>query len=296
MVTGSHNPPDYNGFKMMLGKAPFYGDADPGARRDGGRGRRYAVGHGQRRATARCLDAYVDRAARRTTRRRAQLKVGLGRRQRRGRARRMAQAGRRLPGEHILLNDDDRRHLPEPPSRPDRAGEPRADLQREVGARRLRSRHRLRRRRRPHRRGRRQGPHPLGRPAAGAAGARRAAARASRAPPSSPTSRRARCCSTRSRALGGKPLMWKTGHSLIKAKMAETGAPLAGEMSGHIFFADSYYGFDDALYAAVRLLGIVGRRPRASGRAARRAAAGDQHAGAALPLRRGRASSSWSRR
>lgn len=54
--------------------------------------------------------------------------------------------------------------------------------------------------------------------------------------------------------LGGQPLMWNTGHSLIKAKMAETGAPLAGEMSGHVFFADRYYGFDDALYAALRLI------------------------------------------
>ena len=59
--------------------------------------------------------------------------------------------------------------------------------------------------------------------------------------------------------MGGSPLMWRTGHSLIKTKMAETGAPLAGEMSGHIFFADKYYGYDDALYAAVRLLGIVAR-------------------------------------
>lgn len=54
--------------------------------------------------------------------------------------------------------------------------------------------------------------------------------------------------------LGGKALMWKTGHSHIKAKMAELKAPLAGEMSGHIFFADRYFGYDDALYAAVRLL------------------------------------------
>ena len=54
--------------------------------------------------------------------------------------------------------------------------------------------------------------------------------------------------------LGGKPLMWKTGHSLIKSKMKETGSPLAGEMSGHIFFKNDYYGFDDALYAAVRLI------------------------------------------
>lgn len=56
---------------------------------------------------------------------------------------------------------------------------------------------------------------------------------------------------------GGKPLMWKTGHSNIKSKMQETGAVLAGEMSGHMFFADTYYGFDDAIYAAVRLLGAL---------------------------------------
>lgn len=54
--------------------------------------------------------------------------------------------------------------------------------------------------------------------------------------------------------LGGKPLMWKTGHSLIKMKMKETESPLAGEMSGHIFFAHEFYGFDDAHYAAVRLI------------------------------------------
>ncbi len=59
--------------------------------------------------------------------------------------------------------------------------------------------------------------------------------------------------------LGGVPMMWKTGHSLIKSKMAETGSPLAGEMSGHLFFADKYYGFDDALYAAMRLLGLLSR-------------------------------------
>ena len=59
--------------------------------------------------------------------------------------------------------------------------------------------------------------------------------------------------------LGGKPLMWKTGHSLIKSKMKETHAPLAGEMSGHIFFADTYYGYDDALYGAVRLIAASAR-------------------------------------
>ena len=59
--------------------------------------------------------------------------------------------------------------------------------------------------------------------------------------------------------LGGEPLMWKTGHSLIKSKMKETKAPLAGEMSGHVFFADTYYGYDDALYAGVRLIAAAAR-------------------------------------
>ena len=61
--------------------------------------------------------------------------------------------------------------------------------------------------------------------------------------------------------MGGRPVMAATGHSLIKAKLAETRAPLAGEMSGHIFFADGYYGFDDAVYVAVRLLGVLSRSP-----------------------------------
>ena len=61
---------------------------------------------------------------------------------------------------------------------------------------------------------------------------------------------------------GGVPLMWKTGHSLIKSKMKETGSPLAGEMSGHVLFADDYYGYDDALYAGVRLMAASARLGR----------------------------------
>ncbi len=60
---------------------------------------------------------------------------------------------------------------------------------------------------------------------------------------------------------GLEPVIWKTGHSLIKAKMQELGAPLAGEMSGHMFFAGDYYGFDDALFAAARLLAYVATQP-----------------------------------
>jgi phosphomannomutase/phosphoglucomutase len=63
---------------------------------------------------------------------------------------------------------------------------------------------------------------------------------------------------------GGKPLMWKTGHSLVKAKMRETGAPLGGEMSGHVFFKDRWYGFDDGLYAGARLLELLSREEDAS--------------------------------
>lgn len=61
------------------------------------------------------------------------------------------------------------------------------------------------------------------------------------------------------REAGGQPLMWKTGHSLVKAKLKETGAPIAGEMSGHIFFSERWYGFDDATYTAARLLEILSR-------------------------------------
>jgi phosphomannomutase/phosphoglucomutase len=63
---------------------------------------------------------------------------------------------------------------------------------------------------------------------------------------------------------GGQPLMWNTGHALVKAKLKETGAPLAGEMSGHVFFKERWYGFDDGLYAGARLLEIVSRWPDAN--------------------------------
>ena len=62
-------------------------------------------------------------------------------------------------------------------------------------------------------------------------------------------------------ASGGKPLMWKTGHSLIKGKLKETGAPLAGEMSGHIFFKERWYGFDDAIYTGARMLEVLAGQP-----------------------------------
>ena len=89
-------------------------------------------------------------------------------------------------------------------------------------------------------------------------------------------------------ALGGKPVMWKTGHSLIKTKMHETGAPLAGEMSGHIFFADEYYGFDDAQYAAVRLIRAVHMIGTSLTELRGAMPALGRHAGDAVPGRRAR--------
>jgi len=67
------------------------------------------------------------------------------------------------------------------------------------------------------------------------------------------------------RAAGGRPLLWKTGHSHMKQRLAELNAPLAGEMSGHIFIADDYFGFDDALYVALRLLGVMHKNKQRSG-------------------------------
>ena len=86
--------------------------------------------------------------------------------------------------------------------------------------------------------------------------------------------------------MGGTPLMWKTGHSLIKSKMKETGSPLAGEMSGHIFFKHQWYGFDDALYAAIRLIRAVSESGKTDDPIAERNAGLRRHAGAALPDRR----------
>ena len=97
-------------------------------------------------------------------------------------------------------------------------------------------------------------------------------------------------------ALGGKPLMWKTGHSLIKSKMKETGAPLAGEMSGHIFFKHRWYGFDDALYAAVRLIEAVSASGKSLTEIMDAMPKTRRDARAALPGRRSRASSRSSRK
>ena len=162
-----------------------------------------------------------------------------------------------LPGEHIVLNGTIDGQFPAHHPDPTVPKNLRAADRRGRGAPR-RYRHRLRRRRRPHRRGRRQRADILFGDQLMVLLARDVL----RAHPGATIIADVKASQVLfdeiARA-GGNPLMWKTGHSLIKAKMAETGSPLAGEMSGHIFFADRWYGFDDALYAAVRMLGIVAR-------------------------------------
>ena len=121
--------------------------------------------------------------------------------------------------------------------------------------------HRVRRRRRPPRRRRRQRRDHLGRQADDPllAGAARGAARAR---PSWARSSARRRSTTTSPSTAVAPIMWKTGHSLIKTKMKQEHALLAGEMSGHLFFADRFYGYDDAIYASLRLLEILAKDPR----------------------------------
>jgi phosphomannomutase len=245
-ITGSHNPPDYNGFKMVFQGRPFYGAdiAGIGAMAAAGD---WESGEGSSENID-IVDAYVDR-----------LVEGFA-----GGAYRIGwDAGNgaagtviekltaRLPGEHFLLYTDIDGHFPN--HHPDPTEEKNlADLRGLVAERNL----------------------DFGVAFDGDGdrigaidGEGRviwgdqllqiyAAAVLADRPGATVIAdvKASQALFDRVAELGGQPLMWKTGHSLIKAKMKETGSPLAGEMSGHIFFADRYYGYDDAPYAAVRLI------------------------------------------
>ena len=271
MVTGSHNPPDHNGFKLVLGGKAFFGDA---IQKLGAMARRLGPPAGPRgRVEEHSVFAdYVARLARDyDAAARPQGRLGLRQRRHR-RGRRRAGARRCRAGTSLLNETIDGTfpaHHPDPT-----VPENLVQLQQAVAADELRPRHRLRRRRRPHRRRRREGPHLVGRPAAADPGARRAEPQ-----PGAPILadvKSSQVLFDEIARAGGKPVMMATGHSLIKAGLAETGAPLAGEMSGHIFFAERYYGFDDAVYVAVRLLDILARAGQSLDDA-RRVAAGLQH-------------------
>ena len=252
MVTGSHNPPEHNGFKMVLDGAALYGD---GIRRVGeiARSGDFASGPG-RVVERRILETYLARLRGDFEPGKA-LKVawdaGNG-----AAGEVMARLARGLPGEHILLNEaiDGRfpAHHPDP-TVPENLEELRGAVLRhgcDLGIAFDGDGDRI---------GVLDG---KGRILWGDLLLVLLAKDVLRARPGATIIADVKASQVlfdEIARMGGVPLMWRTGHSLIKAKMAETGAPLAGEMSGHIFFADRYYGYDDALYAAVRLLNLVGR-------------------------------------
>lgn len=250
MVTGSHNPPEYNGFKLVLGKRAIYGDDIQDLGRIAAEGA-FVDGEG-RLVDAPVMDRHIDRIVQDNPAPRAMKVVwdpGHG-----APAAILPALTARLPGEHILINCDVDSTFPAhhpDPTQPENLAELQ-DKVRETGA-------------------------DFG-VAFDGDGDRigvvdgegeilwadqllillaRAVLQERPGATIIADVKASQAFFDAIREAGGQPLMWRTGHSLIKAKMAETGAPLAGEMSGHIFFADRYYGFDDALYAAARTLSIL---------------------------------------
>jgi len=248
-VTGSHNPPDDNGFKMMLMRAPFYGEdvkqlAELAAAGDWSEG----AGHV---TEVEVLADYVARlfAGYQGGALRVGWDAGNG-----AAGPAIEQLVKLLPGEHYLLFTEVDGHFPH--HHPDPTKEVNlAALRALVAARKL----------------------DFG-VAFDGDGDRIGAVDAQgrvvwgdqllailaepvlRALPGAPIIADVKSSARlfeRIAELGGEPVMWKTGHSNLKVKMKELGAPLAGEASGHIFFGHDWYGFDDALYAAVRLIGAV---------------------------------------
>lgn len=250
MVTGSHNPPDYNGFKMTLQKQPVFGETIQEIGRIAAAGN-FKTGAGSTTEID-IKDDYVERLLKDFTGKRP-LKIAWDNGN--GAAGEILQRlVKKLPGEHILLYEDIDgafpNHHPDPTvdknlvdlqksvadngcdlgiafdGDGDRIGVIdengailRCDILMTIYAREILEAH----------------------PGAAIIGD-------------------VKCSQVmfdEINAMGGNAVMWKTGHSLVKAKMAELNAPLAGELSGHIFFADKYYGFDDALYCAVRLLNAL---------------------------------------
>ena len=251
-ITGSHNPPDYNGFKMMLGKKPFYGAqiqeiGAVAARGDGGPG-------GGRRVEVDVFAAYIDRLVRDYHGTRPISVVWDAGNGAAGPA--MQALAARLPGRHACLfaevDGTFPNHHPDP-TEPHNLEQ----LIHEVTT----------------------GGYELGigfdgdgdrigvvdgqgRIVFGDQILQILAADVLARHPGATIIADVKTSQTffdEVGRLGGKPLMYKTGHSLVKAKMAEVGSPLAGEMSGHIFYEDGFYGHDDALYVAVRLLDILAR-------------------------------------
>ncbi|MEY3702771.1 MAG: hypothetical protein RLZZ561_391 [Pseudomonadota bacterium] len=248
-ITGSHNPPDYNGFKMVHGSAPFFGSdiQNIGALAAAGD---WESGQGHVRDHA-IFDQYVDRLVEGFSGHAFRIGWDAGN----GAGGEVLQAlVKRLPGEHHLLFADIDGSFPN--HHPDPTVEANlVDLRRLVADKKL----------------------DFGVAFDGDAdrvgaidgegrvvwGDQLLSILAEPVLKERPGAtiiadvKASQALYDRIAELGGTPLMWKTGHSLIKAKMKEVDSPLAGEMSGHIFFKHRWYGFDDAIYAAIRLIEAV---------------------------------------
>jgi phosphomannomutase len=254
MVTGSHNPSNYNGFKMMLGKKPFFGPAilDLGARSASGKVVAEAAGSVTKKDVS---TAYIERLAKDWDGGDKALKIvwdnGNG-----AAGEVLERLVKVLPGEHTVLNavidGNFPAHHPDPtvPKNLEQLIAAVAEKGADIGIAFDGDADRI---------------GVVDNSGAILFGDQFLILMARDVLKSFPGGtiiadvKASQVLFDEIAKAGGTPLMWKTGHSLIKSKMAELKSPLAGEMSGHIFFNDKWYGFDDALYAAVRLLGIVAR-------------------------------------
>ena len=245
-ITGSHNPPDYNGFKFVLRGAPYFGEQIQALGAMAARGD-CDSGEGAIE-DADIFDAYVDRLVADYRGGPARVAWDAGN----GAAGAVVEAlVKRLPGEHFTIFTDIDGHFPN--HHPDPTVEANlADLRRLVAERNCDfgvafdgDGDRI---------GAIDGE---GRVIWGDQLLQIYAEMVLKEEPGATIIadvKASQALFDRVAALGGRPMMWKTGHSLIKARMKSERSPLAGEMSGHIFFAHRYYGFDDGIYAAVRLL------------------------------------------
>ncbi len=252
MITGSHNPPDYNGFKMMMGKAPVYGAQIQEIGTIAAAGD-FATGEGSEE-TIDIQDAYVERLLQDYDGVRDLNVVWDNGNGAAGEILRRLVA--KLPGKHTLLFDDIDgdfpNHHPDPtiPENLEDIIHKVKELGADLGIAFDGDADRI------------GAVDEKGRIVWGDQLVAIYAKDVLRTHPGATIIADVKASQTlfdHVAKCGGKPLMWKTGHSLLKAKMAETNSPLAGEMSGHIFFADKYYGYDDAPYCGVRLIGLVSR-------------------------------------
>ena len=257
MVTGSHNPPAYNGFKAVVGNAPFWGQEIQRLGRDAADGR-WITASG-RHSTIDIVDWYVARIAadyRSDHGLSVAWDAGNG-----SAGAALSQLVSRLPGRHLLLNENIDgtfpNHHPDPtiPENLNQLREAVASQQCDLGIAFDGDGDRI------------GAIDASGRIIWGDQLLALLAADVLRRHPGAPILADVKASQVlfdEVSRLGGRPVMGASGHSIIRAKMVEIDAPLAGEMSGHIFFKDRYYGYDDALYAAVRFIDLIATSGRSA--------------------------------